>query len=111
MYSSRQQPKFSYLGPFIRLDCDLKSGSSILRCLEKKTQQEIIRASQDMFVSTTVTAKLHCTNNLIYVFPEIKLCGLVPNSYIYVSVSNLFIPRFGLSVRLQQNRQIDLGNI
>jgi hypothetical protein len=32
---------------------------------------------------------IHCTENLIYVFPQVKLCGLVPNSYIHVSVSDL----------------------
>jgi hypothetical protein len=32
---------------------------------------------------------LHCTENQIYVFPEVKLRGLVPNSYIHVSVSVL----------------------
>ncbi len=35
---------------------------------------------------------LHCTENPIYVFPEMKLCGHVPNSYIHVSVSDLYIP-------------------
>jgi hypothetical protein len=32
----------------------------------------------------------HCTENPIYVFPEMKLCGLVPNYYIHVSVSDLY---------------------
>jgi hypothetical protein len=32
---------------------------------------------------------IHCTENLIYVFPEVKLCGLVLNSYIRVSVIDL----------------------
>jgi hypothetical protein len=31
----------------------------------------------------------------IYVFPEMKLRGLVPNSYIHVSVSDLYIPGIG----------------
>jgi hypothetical protein len=35
---------------------------------------------------------LHCTENLIYVFLEMKLRGLVPNSYIYVSGSDLYFP-------------------
>jgi hypothetical protein len=74
------------------LDCDLKSGSSILHCLEKKTQQEIIRASQEMFVSTNSTATLHCIKNPIYVFSEMKLSGLVPNSYIHVSVGDYIFP-------------------
>jgi hypothetical protein len=38
------------------------------------------------------------TKNLIYVFPEMKLRGLVPNSYILVSVSDLNIPRIGLPI-------------
>ncbi len=31
---------------------------------------------------------VHCTENPIYVFPDMKLLGLIPNSYIYVSVSD-----------------------
>ncbi len=54
---------------------------------------------------------LHCAKNPIYVFPKIKLGGLVPNSYIYVSVSDLYITRIGLPIWLQQNRQTDSGNI
>jgi hypothetical protein len=38
---------------------------------------------------------LHCKEDPIYVFPEMKLRGLVPNFYIRVSVSNLYIPRVG----------------
>ncbi len=56
---------------------------------------------------------LHCTENPIYVFPEMKLRGLVPNSciYVFVSDSDLCIPRIGLPLWLQQNRQTDPGNI
>jgi hypothetical protein len=43
--------------------------------------------------------------------PEMKLHGLLPNSYIHVSVSDLYISRIGLPIWLQQNRQTDLGNI
>ncbi len=43
----------------------------------------------------------HCTKNPIYVCPEIKLRGLVPNSYIHVSVSDLYIHRIGLPIWLQ----------
>ncbi len=48
---------------------------------------------------------LHCNGNTIYVFPEMKLCGLILNSYIHVSVSDLYISRMGLPILLQQNRQ------
>ncbi len=36
--------------------------------------------------------EIHCTENLIWVFPEMKLRGLVPYSYIHVSLSDLYIP-------------------
>jgi hypothetical protein len=47
----------------------------------------------------------------MYVFLEIKLRGLVPNSYIHVSVRDLYIPSISLPNWLQQNRQTDPGNI
>jgi hypothetical protein len=43
----------------------------------------------------------HCTENPVYEFPEMKLRGFVPNSYIHVSVSNLCIPRIGLPIWMQ----------
>jgi hypothetical protein len=54
---------------------------------------------------------LHCNENPIYLFPEKELCGLSPNFHIHVSVSNLYIPRISPHIFLQQNRQIDGGNI
>ncbi len=58
----------------------------------------------------------------IYVFPEMKLraallfpkqnCNIMcPNFHIHVSVSNLYIPRIGLPILLQPNRQTNHGNI
>jgi hypothetical protein len=43
--------------------------------------------------------------NRIYVFPV-----LIP-TFMYVCVSDLYIPRIGPHIWLQQNRQTDLGNI
>jgi hypothetical protein len=40
-----------------------------------------------------------------------KLCDLVPNSYIHVYVNDFYIHNMGLPIWLQQNRQTDLGNI
>jgi hypothetical protein len=37
-----------------------------------------------------------------------KLRSLVPNSYIHVSVSDLYIPRIGLPILLQQNRRTEI---
>ncbi len=53
---------------------------------------------------------LHCTKNPIYVLPEMKLGDLAPNSYIHVSVSDLYIPRIGLPIWLHQNKfRLNLG--
>jgi hypothetical protein len=54
---------------------------------------------------------LHYTEHPIYVFPEMKLRCLVPNSNIHVSMSDLYIPRIGLPTWLQQNKQTDPGII
>jgi hypothetical protein len=40
-----------------------------------------------------------------------KLRGLVPNSYIHISVSDLYIPTIGLPILLQENRWTDGGSI
>ncbi len=53
--------------------------------------------------------EVHCTKNPIYIFPETKLRGLVPNSYINVSVSVLYIPRIGLPIWLQKIGRPILG--
>jgi hypothetical protein len=35
------------------------------------------------------------SENLKQIFTEMKLCGLSPNSYIHVSVSDLYVPTIG----------------
>jgi hypothetical protein len=42
--------------------------------------------------------------------PLWELCGFSPNFYIHVSVSDLYFPRIGPHIFLQQNRQTDPGN-
>jgi hypothetical protein len=39
---------------------------------------------------------VHCTENSKQLFAEMKLRSLVLNSYIHISVSNLYIPRISL---------------
>jgi hypothetical protein len=53
---------------------------------------------------------LYCQQDPIFVFPEMKLCGLDPNFYNHVSVSDLYISTIGLPILLQQNRRTDHGN-
>jgi hypothetical protein len=54
---------------------------------------------------------MHCNENHIYVIPEKEVRGLSPNFHIHVSVSDLYIPRIGPHIFLEQNRQTDRGNI
>jgi hypothetical protein len=51
---------------------------------------------------------LPCQEDPIYVFPEMKLRGFVPNFHIHVSVSDLYIPTIGPSILMQQNRQTSI---
>jgi hypothetical protein len=41
---------------------------------------------------------LHCNENPIYLFPEMELHGPFPNSYILVSVSDLYILQIALPI-------------
>jgi hypothetical protein len=54
---------------------------------------------------------MQCNKRPIYVFPEKDLRGLTPNLHIHLSVGDLYIPRIGKHIFLQQNRQTDHGNI
>jgi hypothetical protein len=54
---------------------------------------------------------LHCKEISIYVFLEKELHGLSLSFHIHVSVSDLYIPRIGPPIFLQQNVQTDRGNI
>jgi hypothetical protein len=50
---------------------------------------------------------LHCNENSIYIFLSWELRGLSLNFHIHVSVSDLYIPRIGPYIFLQQkNRPI-----
>jgi hypothetical protein len=55
--------------------------------------------------------KRHYTENSKQIFPKMKLGGLIPNSYIHISVGYLCIPRSSLPLLLQENRWTNRGNI
>ncbi len=50
------------------------------------------RLTNCLFTVPVVLFKLHCKQDPIYVFPDMKLRGFVPSFHIHVSVSDLFIP-------------------
>ncbi len=53
----------------------------------------------------------HYTENSKQIVPEKELRGLSPNSYIHVSVTDLYISTIGMHILLQVNRWTDRGNI
>ncbi len=53
----------------------------------------------------------HNTENFKQIFPEKELRDLNLNFHIHVSVSDLYIPRIGLTILLQENMGTDPGNI
>jgi hypothetical protein len=54
---------------------------------------------------------MHCKQDQIYVFPEMKLRGLVPKIHIHESVSDLYIPTMiGPPILPLQSKQTDCGN-
>ncbi len=55
--------------------------------------------------------RVHCSENPNYVFPEKKLRDFSPNFHLNVSVSDLYIPRIGPHIFLQQNRQTKMDGI
>jgi hypothetical protein len=57
------------------------------------------------------TSLLRVYGKFEQIFPEMKLHCLSPNSYIHVSVSDLYISKIGLPILLQENRWTDTGNI
>jgi hypothetical protein len=49
-------------------------------------------------VYSTRYSGVHCKEDPIYVFPEMKLRGLVSNFHIHVSVGDLYIPTISLPI-------------
>ncbi len=59
---------------------------------------------------TNLTRLGHTVPKILFMCSEkIKLRGLDSSSYSHVSLSNLYIPRIGLPIWLQQNRQIKIA--
>jgi hypothetical protein len=58
-----------------------------------------------------ITLQRYNTENSKQIFPEEELRGLSPNSYIYKSVIDSYIPAISLPILLQENRWTDPGYI
>jgi len=61
--------------------------------------------------SGVISLQRQYTENLKQIFPEMKLRGLSPNSYIHFSVRDFYIPRIDLPILMQENKWTGRGNI
>ena len=57
-----------------------------------------IQRMRELKTTFELALQRHCTKKSKQIFPEMKLLGLVPNSYIHESVSDSYIPRIGLPI-------------
>jgi hypothetical protein len=77
--------------------------------LRQEFERQKFVGGSGFYFGISMHSPLHTfTKNPIYVFPDMKLRGLVPSSYIHVPASDLYI---GMPIWLQQNSQTDHGNI
>ncbi len=68
-----------------------------------------VSASSHLFAQLFALQR-HNTENSKQIFPEKELRGYSPNSYIHVSVSDLYILLIGLPILLQ-DRWTERGNV
>jgi hypothetical protein len=78
---------------------------------QKSKEKKLAKMSHATVPFTIVHCKDTVPKNSKQIFLDMKLRGLVPNSYIHVPVSGLYLPTTGPPVFLQQNRWTDPGNI
>jgi hypothetical protein len=81
-----------------------KSGHSESDSAAPSTRNCVLRESL-LQARSGLEGHTHCNENPIYVFPEKELRGLIPNFHFHVSVNDLYIPRIGPHIFLQQNKQ------
>ncbi len=68
-------------------------------------------APLELSSATTHPPLAHTATKIPFMYSQKGFCGLSPNFHIHVSVSDLYIPRIGPHIFLQQNRQTDPGII
>ncbi len=72
--------------------------------LRRNEDFHLVQRNNDEMQLFTLPLPEHCKDNSIYVFLFWELRGLSPNFHIHVSVRDLYIPRIGPHISLQQNR-------
>jgi hypothetical protein len=99
-------------------ECSLHFGRMKAFCCSERIYQQRFCEVQDRILHTFSSIYygvyslerilVHCKEDpIFYVFPEMKLCGIVPNFRTHVSLSDLYIYTIGPHILQQQNGQTD----
>jgi hypothetical protein len=94
----------TFLKPKISWHCVFQGGgfiSNVMLCKGLSGYIITTKYVHTSWQSSSWTA--HCNENPMYVFPEKELPGLGPNFNIHVSVSDLYMPKIGPHIFLEQN--------
>ncbi len=88
----------------VRTKSSVVTGPDQEQCCHWSGHSKCRSLIQSCMLPHAIPSPIHCSENLISVFPEKELRGLSSNFNIYVSVSDLYIPRIRTHIFLQQNR-------
>jgi hypothetical protein len=92
----RQQntPRFcTHFFPFYKVNFNLQANFYRI-CITNKPCY-MCSSLGSLHTTNNIALQMHCTENSKQKLPEKKLRGLVPNFYIHIYVSDLYIPRIG----------------
>jgi hypothetical protein len=72
------------------LQCDTNTvWAMVIKVPNHHLTQEWSKIEKEGSILGSSSKELHCTENPGHVFPEKKLCSLIPNFYIHISVNDL----------------------
>ncbi len=94
----------TFLKPKISWHCVFQDGGFISIVMLCKGLSGYIITTKYVHTSWQSSSwSAHCNKNPINLFPEKEFRGLGPNFHIHVSVSDLYMPKIGPHIFLQQN--------
>ena len=100
--------RWSYMLNRFRYACRRTNGSRgsehELPALQSSPTSSLGTRYNHVLIGDVRNSNVHCTENSKHIFPGMKLHGLVPNFYIHVSVSDLYIP----AVRPRQTNHVNI---
>ncbi len=106
-----KSPRFTFFEPSQRIKSKLRTSSAIRKksfLIHFATEFKLVTGLQHSNISTVIffglthEVPIAVNRKLVYVFPEMKLRGLIPITTFMFAVSDLYIPRISLPIWLQK---------